>query len=61
MPTLIAPVSALLLGVWILDEQLMPEHLLGMLAILFGLLLIDGRIIRLVWAKPPKSQNQPEG
>ena len=46
MPTLIAPVSALVLGTWVLNEQLLPEHLMGMLAILIGLLLIDGRLFR---------------
>ena len=45
MPTLIAPISALVMGSWILKEPLMPEHLIGMAAILFGLLLIDGRIL----------------
>ena len=44
--TLIAPVSALVLGTWVLGETLRPEHLLGMAAILVGLLLIDGRIVR---------------
>ncbi len=44
--TLIAPVSALVLGTWVLNETLRPEHLLGMGAILVGLLLIDGRIVR---------------
>ncbi|UWQ91046.1 DMT family transporter [Rhodobacteraceae bacterium M382] len=46
MPTLIAPVSALVLGTWVLNEQLLPEHLMGMGAILIGLLLIDGRLFR---------------
>ncbi|MFW8595754.1 DMT family transporter [Cribrihabitans neustonicus] len=46
LPTLIAPVSALVMGTWILQEELLAEHLWGMAAILFGLLLIDGRILR---------------
>ena len=46
MPTLIAPVSALVLGVWVLGEVLEAEHLYGMGAILAGLLLIDGRLFR---------------
>lgn len=46
MPTLIAPVSALILGTYVLKEPLLAEHLWGMVAILLGLLLIDGRILR---------------
>ncbi len=53
LPTLIAPVSALFLGTWILGETLLAEHLWGMAAILVGLLLIDGRILRGRLAKPP--------
>ncbi|MCL6284541.1 DMT family transporter [Ruegeria sp. 2012CJ41-6] len=44
--TFIAPISALLLGTWVLSERFLPEHLLGMAAIFLGLLLIDGRLIR---------------
>ncbi len=47
--TLIAPASALVLGVSLLGEPLLPTHLLGLVAILLGLLLIDGRILR--WKK----------
>ena len=46
MPTFIAPISALVLGTWVLNETLLPEHLYGMGAILVGLLLIDGRLFR---------------
>lgn len=46
LPTLIAPVSALFLGTTVLGETLLAEHLWGMVAILLGLLLIDGRIVR---------------
>ena len=53
MPTLIAPVSALFLGTYILGETLLVEHLWGMAAILLGLLLIDGRIVRWRLPKPP--------
>jgi drug/metabolite transporter (DMT)-like permease len=53
LPTLIAPVSALFLGTWILGETLLAEHLWGMAAILLGLLLIDGRILRWRLTKPP--------
>lgn len=54
MPTLIAPVSALLLGTYLLGEPLLATHLWGMLVILTGLLLIDGRIVRLMWRRPGK-------
>ncbi|APG45748.1 DMT family transporter [Phaeobacter porticola] len=52
LPTLIAPVSALAMGAWVLQETLKVEHLLGMAAILLGLLLIDGRLVRKIWHKP---------
>lgn len=50
MPTLIAPVSALILGTYVLAEPLLASHLWGMAAILLGLLLIDGRILR-IWRR----------
>ena len=46
LPTLIAPASALSLGVLVLGEPLAASHLAGFGAILFGLLLIDGRLFR---------------
>ena len=61
MPTLIAPVSALILGAWVLQEQLLLAHLMGMVAILVGLLLIDGRIVRALRPNPMEKQNQPNG
>ena len=44
--TFLVPVSAILLGVGILGEALLPRHLLGMAAIFIGLALIDGRLFR---------------
>ncbi len=44
--TFIAPVSAIVFGVTLLGERLLPNHFLGMAAIFLGLLLIDGRIVR---------------
>ncbi|MHB1102011.1 MAG: DMT family transporter [Devosia sp.] len=44
--TFIAPVSAIIFGVTLLGETLLPSHFLGMAAIFVGLLLIDGRIVR---------------
>ncbi|MGR3615532.1 MAG: EamA family transporter, partial [Paracoccaceae bacterium] len=60
MPTLIAPISALILGTWILNETLLPEHLYGMATIFVGLLLIDGRVVRR-FARKSEIQNQPKG
>jgi len=39
-----APVSALLLGIFILEETLTIEQAIGMAFIAFGLALIDGRL-----------------
>jgi drug/metabolite transporter (DMT)-like permease len=44
--TLLVPVSAILLGVLVLDESLLPRHLLGFGIIALGLLAIDGRVLR---------------
>lgn len=45
--TFIAPISAIILGVTVLHETVLPIQVLGMLVIFLGLLLIDGRIGRL--------------
>lgn len=50
--TFIAPISALIIGVTVLGETILPIQLLGMLVIFFGLLFIDGRI-RQVWRRVP--------
>jgi drug/metabolite transporter (DMT)-like permease len=42
--TFIAPISALIIGVTVLGETIMPIQLVGMVVIFFGLLFIDGRI-----------------
>lgn len=46
--TFIAPVSAVLLGVFVLGEAILSVHLAGMALIFSGLVLIDGRLVR--WA-----------
>ena len=46
--TLLVPVSAILLGVFILGERLELQHLIGMALITAGLAAIDGRPLRLV-------------
>ncbi|WP_421950261.1 DMT family transporter [Pelagibacterium sp.] len=46
--TFIAPVSAIIFGFVLLGEIILPTHLIGMLAIFIGLLMIDGRLPRLL-------------
>lgn len=51
--TLLIPVSALSLGVLVLGERLLAVHLAGMALIGFGLVLIDGRLVRLAARRLP--------
>ena len=44
--TLLIPVSAIILGVFLLDESLEPQHLSGMAVISLGLLVMDGRLLQ---------------
>ena len=44
--TFIAPISALVIGYFVLREDLGPLHFAGMAAIFLGLFLIDGRLFR---------------
>ena len=44
--TLLIPVSAIILGVFLLDESLQPQHLSGMGLISLGLLIMDGRLLQ---------------
>lgn len=46
--TLLVPVSANLLGVVVLQETLLPNHLMGMALISLGLATIDGRLLQAV-------------
>lgn len=48
--TFLIPLSAILLGVLFLNEVLLPKHMLGMLMIGAGLVLIDGRLFRVLIA-----------
>lgn len=50
--TLLVPVSAILLGVLVLNEALLPRHLFGFAVIAAGLAAIDGRVLGLFKAKP---------
>jgi drug/metabolite transporter (DMT)-like permease len=47
----LVPISAILLGVLVLNESLEPIHFVGMTLIGFGLITIDGRMWRLFKAK----------
>ena len=44
--TLLIPVSAIILGVFLLDESLELQHLYGMAVISLGLLIMDGRLLQ---------------
>ncbi len=44
--TFITPISAILLGVIVLHEQLLPVHLAGIAVIFVGLIFLDGRLVR---------------
>ena len=44
--TFITPISAILLGVLVLNESLLPAHLIGILMIFIGLVFIDGRLVK---------------
>jgi drug/metabolite transporter (DMT)-like permease len=46
--TLLVPVTAVLLGIFLLGETLYPKHMIGMGLIALGLAAIDGRIFRLL-------------
>lgn len=46
--TFIAPVSAVFLGVYFLGEEIHINHVLGMVAIFCGMLMIDGRLPRML-------------
>ncbi|WIY54320.1 DMT family transporter [Devosia sp. YIM 151766] len=52
--TFIAPISALTIGITVLNETILPIQIVGMLVIFFGLLFIDGRI-RQIWRRRPAS------
>lgn len=49
--TLVQPPLAIFLGMYFLGERLEPHQLIGLLVILVGLLLIDGRLPRMVLAR----------
>jgi drug/metabolite transporter (DMT)-like permease len=44
--TFIAPISAIILGVSLLHEVILPIHLFGMAVIFIGLVVMDGRVVK---------------
>lgn len=50
--TFITPISAILLGVLVLHERFEAIHILGIIVIFFGLVFIDGRLVK-GWRKAP--------
>jgi drug/metabolite transporter (DMT)-like permease len=50
--TFITPISAILLGVLVLHERFELVHVIGILVIFFGLIFIDGRLVK-GWRKAP--------
>ena len=52
--TLLIPVSAIILGVFLLDESLEPQHLSGMAVISLRLLFMDGRLLQFFRKTFPK-------
>lgn len=50
--TFIAPVSALILAAFVLGEEMKASYFFGMAAIFVGLLLIDGRVVRVLRGEP---------
>jgi drug/metabolite transporter (DMT)-like permease len=59
--TFLIPVSAILLGSFILGERLDPRHFLGMALIGAGLASIDGRAFDLVRGAPHRPAKRKEG
>jgi drug/metabolite transporter (DMT)-like permease len=52
--TFITPISAILLGVIVLHERFELVHVVGIIVIFFGLLFIDGRLVKR-WMPQPKT------
>lgn len=50
--TFITPISAILLGVIVLHERFELVHIIGIIVIFFGLVFIDGRLVR-GWRRAP--------
>lgn len=59
--TFVAPISAVLLGVLVLNEDLHLAQILGMLTIFAGLLAIDGRLIKWLTGGAAAQDHQPDG
>lgn len=48
LATILNPVTAILLGVLVLGEELAPRHYLGMALIALGFVILDGRVLRML-------------
>jgi drug/metabolite transporter (DMT)-like permease len=59
--TFLIPVSAILLGGFVLGETLEIRHIAGMALIGAGLILIDGRLIRGLWGFVSAGRSAPHG
>lgn len=53
--TFITPISAILLGVIVLNERFELVHVIGIIVIFFGLVFIDGRLVRR-WMPQPRTK-----
>lgn len=49
--TLLLPVTAMVLGVAFLDEAIRTQDVLGMVIIGLGLVVLDGRVVAMVWRR----------
>lgn len=50
--TILNPVTAILLGLWLLNETLAPRHYLGIALIAVGFAILDGRVLGLLRRRP---------
>ena len=50
--TFITPISAILLGVLVLHERLLPIHLVGIAVVFAGLVVMDGRLLKRLLPQP---------
>lgn len=50
--TFITPISAILLGVLVLHERLLPIHLAGIAVVFTGLVVMDGRLLKRLLPQP---------
>jgi len=51
LATILNPLTAILLGLWLLNETLAPRHYLGIVLIALGFAILDGRALRALRGK----------